>query len=253
VNAQVEALVSGLRDALGDNLVGIYLHGSLALGCFNPKRSDIDVLVVTGHPLADEERSRVAHTLLRLSGDPNAIELSTLARGYLEPWRHPSPYDFHFGERRRSQMERGDFGTSGETDVDLAAHVTVARRAGVALHGPAPEIVFPPVPREDYAESLLGDLEWTLAEHPTDLYGALSPARVWAGIAEPDALHTKESAASWALARVPPEHRAVLDHALALYRGERDDELDPEAVRAWGVFAAERVEELRDAEAAATA
>jgi streptomycin 3"-adenylyltransferase len=46
VDEQVDRLVAGFRDILGDNLHGIYLHGSLALGCFNPARSDIDVLVV---------------------------------------------------------------------------------------------------------------------------------------------------------------------------------------------------------------
>jgi hypothetical protein len=30
--ALVEALLSGVRDALGDNLLGVYLRGSLALG-----------------------------------------------------------------------------------------------------------------------------------------------------------------------------------------------------------------------------
>jgi predicted nucleotidyltransferase len=39
--------VSKLSEMLGSNLVGVYLHGSLAMGCFNPHASDIDVLVIT--------------------------------------------------------------------------------------------------------------------------------------------------------------------------------------------------------------
>ncbi len=34
------------KQALNDNLVGIYLHGSLAMGCFNSKTSDIDLVIV---------------------------------------------------------------------------------------------------------------------------------------------------------------------------------------------------------------
>lgn len=33
-------------EELSENLVGIYLHGSLAMGCFNPSRSDVDLVVV---------------------------------------------------------------------------------------------------------------------------------------------------------------------------------------------------------------
>lgn len=31
------------RDALGDNLIGVCLHGSAAMGCFNPAKSDLDL------------------------------------------------------------------------------------------------------------------------------------------------------------------------------------------------------------------
>ena len=34
------------REILGENLAGVYLHGSLAMGCFNPRKSDLDLLTV---------------------------------------------------------------------------------------------------------------------------------------------------------------------------------------------------------------
>ena len=40
VSALIEALLDGVRSALGDNLVGFYLRGSLALGGFNPETSE---------------------------------------------------------------------------------------------------------------------------------------------------------------------------------------------------------------------
>ena len=36
------------RRILGDKLCVVYLHGSLAMGCFNPEKSDIDMIVVVG-------------------------------------------------------------------------------------------------------------------------------------------------------------------------------------------------------------
>lgn len=41
-----EAFVRQSREILGDNLTGIYLHGSAAMGGFNDWKSDIDFLVV---------------------------------------------------------------------------------------------------------------------------------------------------------------------------------------------------------------
>ena len=43
---------------LAENLVGIYLHGSAVMGCFNSKKSDIDLLVVVKETPSDEEKLR---------------------------------------------------------------------------------------------------------------------------------------------------------------------------------------------------
>ena len=34
------------RYILGDNLTGIYLHGSAVMDCFHPENSDIDLILV---------------------------------------------------------------------------------------------------------------------------------------------------------------------------------------------------------------
>ena len=35
-----------LNDILKDNYVGVYFHGSLRLGSFNPDKSDLDFIIV---------------------------------------------------------------------------------------------------------------------------------------------------------------------------------------------------------------
>ena len=44
--ALLDALVAESRLCLGDTLVGVYLHGSAAMGCYHPAHSDLDLLVV---------------------------------------------------------------------------------------------------------------------------------------------------------------------------------------------------------------
>jgi Nucleotidyltransferase domain. len=55
----LDEIVKSYYGILKDNLVGIYLHGSLALGCFNPKVSDIDFLIVVRDKLPLEVKREV--------------------------------------------------------------------------------------------------------------------------------------------------------------------------------------------------
>ncbi len=54
IQSLLNRIVEGFRHILGGNLVGIYLHGSLAMGGFNPRTSDIDFLIVLKAPLKPE-------------------------------------------------------------------------------------------------------------------------------------------------------------------------------------------------------
>jgi predicted nucleotidyltransferase len=68
VRKQIERITQGLEDALPHALVGVYLHGSLALGCFNRELSDVD-LVVTRRRTTEEEQRQTIALLLGDSGE----------------------------------------------------------------------------------------------------------------------------------------------------------------------------------------
>jgi streptomycin 3"-adenylyltransferase len=226
--AQVAAITAGLHDVLGDDLVGVYLHGSLVLGCFNPARSDVDVLAVTDRRMSREDMARLVPILLESSGDwdpglPRPLEISFLPRAALHPWRHPTPYDLHFGETWRPAFETGlDEVLPGQTepDPDLAAHITVLHAHGVVLYGAPIADVFPAVPRKDYVDSLARDFAWCRDEgHTAARYAILSMTRVWATLATGE-IHSKDSGAAWAAERVPDELRPLVERALESYRGD---------------------------------
>src|SRR5687767_11788157 len=87
VKEQISHLISGFRMHLAENLSGVYLHGSLATGCFNPLRSDIDILVVTRAKIPVETKRSLARLILDVSRQPAPIEISFLTFGDLHPWR----------------------------------------------------------------------------------------------------------------------------------------------------------------------
>ena len=225
---QLDELVDELDGSIGGSLIGIYLHGSLALGCFNAARSDLDLIAVASRPLDDDSRFAVADLFLRTSARPYAIEAHIVATEQLRPWRYPPPYDFHYSETHRERLAFDPDAVVSRPeggDPDLALHYDVARRRGVALVGPPAQAVFPEVPRDDLEDALRRDFDWCRGVRSA-LYGVLSPCRVWAAL-ETGGLHSKASGGEWALGRLPPDLRPPVERALASYRGSGEPiELD---------------------------
>jgi hypothetical protein len=186
---------------LGGDLVGVYLHGSGAMACFNPDRSDIDLLVVARKALSPEQRRVLAELLLARSGASYPVELTLLTTGQLHPWRHPSPFDFHYSEMWREslaqQLADGEPSSRLLTDPDLAAQITTLRARGRVVVGAPIHEVFPEVPEADFRQVILADLEW-IRHHSTQIYGVLNACRILAYL-DGQGLLSKAEGADWAL------------------------------------------------------
>jgi len=235
---QVQNLLEVLQKTEGKNLVGLYLHGSLALGCFDPERSDLDLLGVTRQKLEMEARKTLFNALLRLSGTPHPMEISLLCLDDLRPWRHPTPFDLHYSEAWRQRIQddlAGEgwktWGHSGQLDSDLAAHITILHRSGVCLYGTEIGEVFPPIPPTDYAASLLEEVEWEMERWQQDpLNALLSLVRVLAYLKDGLVLSKKEGG-DWALKALPAYMQASVWQILAVYqRGAEPSSINMEAL-----------------------
>lgn len=211
------------RLSLLDRTVGVYLHGSLAMGGFVRPKSDLDLIAVTDTPLSDGARSSLATDLVELFDYrpiTGGVEVSVIRREVAEAFRHPAPYEFHFSEQWAAGARRGEAGPSG-TDPDLAAHCTVVRSRGLALVGPAPDTVFGEVPRQAYLDAIFDDLHWILdggiLESP--FYGVLNICRgAHLLLDDPGEPPSKPEGAAWALEHLPVQHHAVVADALSCYR-----------------------------------
>lgn len=129
--------------------------------------------------------------------------------------------DFQFGEWWRDRFERRDreLWRSIE-DADLAILVTMTLLADTTLAGPPPSDVFDPVPRSDFMDAVLVEARGLVGNPDAefDRGVALTLARAWYSVATGD-IASKDRAAEWALMRLAPQHRAVLEHARDLYLG----------------------------------
>jgi streptomycin 3"-adenylyltransferase len=210
------------------NLVGVYVHGSAALGGFGPA-SDLDVLVVTN---GDADWPTVGDQLLVHGGRPRTLELSVVrAEACAHPTR-PWPYVLHVN----SSASRFNL-DPGAGDPDLIAHYAVARAAGVAIVGPPAIDVFGPVQPAELTAYLRGELRDSL-EQSDQRYAVLNACRATA-FSEERLLLSKTDGARWWLRRFGPE--PLVTEALGAQ--ERGEDLGPCSAAA-RVFVATTVEPL---------
>lgn len=243
IRAQVERYVADVRTMLGDELIGVYLHGSLAMGCFNPAQSDLDLLVITRTPMSLATKRTIADHLVRASRQPAPIEVSFLALATLTLWRHPPSFDFHYSEMWRDAYIRDLAGEgwrawdAGEKrDPDLSAHIMVARRRGIALYGPPAASVFPDVPEADYIAAIMSDVTEALDRIYADpVYAILNACRTLAFLQTRQVL-SKDEGGRWALDHLPLALRPLVWLALTRYRDAEEA----------GVFPAPLLEAFRD-------
>jgi streptomycin 3"-adenylyltransferase len=246
-------LIKGFRLQLAENLIGVYLHGSLATGCFNPLRSDIDLLVVTHNLMSLETKHNLAKFIIDASLNPSRIETSILQHRDLHPWRYPTPFDFHYSEDWREKFERDlrdgswkEWSAAQRFDGDLAAHITVLNHRGVCLYGQPIREVFPPVPKQDFVASILDDVLNekfgfdAILQYP--VYVVLNACRTLAFL-QTERVMSKKEGGVWALTVLPEEFHQVITDALEEYsNNENESKLGKEQLVKFAVYMRNEVE-----------
>ncbi len=153
-------LQSGITSSLGENLEGLYLKGSLALGDFNPETSDIDLLVAVKQALgqADFERLDKMHrqiqTLPALAHNrySHEIELAYLTFDDIN--------GFQPGEKYIS-LERGEQLKWKTLGSNWLLEFWTVREHGVVLFGPEPKAMIDPISTEQIVVAVRGVLpDW---------------------------------------------------------------------------------------------
>ncbi|MBR6307693.1 MAG: DUF4111 domain-containing protein [Lachnospiraceae bacterium] len=210
------------QDILGDRLVGIYLHGSAVMGCFNPDKSDIDLIAIVDSPISDDVKRKCMDMVVALNEDAPAkgIEMSIVTKAVCNPFVYPTPFELHF-----SAMHIGWYRDNPEdyvkkmngTDEDLAAHFTIIKKRGKCLCGAPIDEVFGEVPKADYMDSIrndIADAEEDIIDNP--MYIILNLTRVLAYKREGLILSKKEGG-EWALKNLPEEYYALIQEAMREY------------------------------------
>ena len=215
------------RQILCENLVGIYVHGSIAFGCFNWDRSDIDVIIVVNNPISQQIKLQLLQVLIKLSdkAPPKGIEMSVVLKQYCEHFIYPTPYELHFSNGYFEEHSKNPMllcHNSPQYDSDLAAHFTVIKHVGIVLYGEPISAVFGTVPKEDYLDSIRKDIENAknditsppMCSNPAHII--LNLCRVYAYMKNSLVL-SKAEGGYWGLNNLPTEYHNLISAALESY------------------------------------
>lgn len=213
-----------LKEELSDSLVGIYLHGSMAMGCFHPYQSDIDILVVCQDKRSADLYRRIAQKLMHMEDEmrmTKGFELSIVLETTIANLAYPTPFEFHYSAYHRERYRTDEhYLCGGYDDPDLVAHMAVIYDRGIVLHGTPIKELFHPVKREYMLASITSDAgaaSEEIVDNP--VYYVLNLSRVLLYVRD-SVIYSKREAGEWALEELPTKYKNVISQCLAKYNGE---------------------------------
>jgi hypothetical protein len=231
-------LTAGMRAALGENLVGVYLRGSLALGAFDPATSDVDFLAIIERPVMDGEFAALAalHERLSRSANPYGDQLEGAYMDRRAAWRYAPGQRFPTIARNEA-LEWSAHG------ANWVLERWAVREHGRTLLGPEPRGLFAPVTTDELRGAVRERLrDWADFAHATDdpdwhthlgqkAYVVETMCRALCTL-ETGKLRSKPQAVAWAHKALPTPWRELVERSRA-WRGDltRDDHLNAEVQR----------------------
>jgi predicted nucleotidyltransferase len=226
IKVEMQTLETELRSLLGENLLGIYLHGSLAQGGFQPARSDIDILVVSEQGIDTAKQRPIVEMLLRLSKAPIPLDIYFLNKSAIFPFQQPLPYDLYYNERLRERyqalLRRDEWQNElDQRDPMLSIYLAVLHTYGIVLVGKPSAETLPVVPEQTVRDSLIAATLVARDERMRDLVSfVLNACRTLAYLRE-GTLISKDEGGVWGETHLPEQYSALIHQSLALYRGDR--------------------------------
>jgi predicted nucleotidyltransferase len=233
INRLLESFLSHVQQIFQEKLVGLYLYGSLTTGDFDPDSSDIDLLVVTSSQITAAEFD----ALRAMHGDfarenpewEDRVDAVYLPAAALKTFRsEKDPIVISPGEPFHVRK--------GEALRDWLQNWYIVRKSGLALFGPPPKTVIPPITRDEFAKAM--------RRYVTEVSGWIEHERsrksqAYAILTLCRALHvhrtgkqvSKRQAAVWAQEEFP-EWSRLIQSAFAWRQAWRDEHVDHAATHA---------------------
>ena len=227
----LDMFLARVQATLGHNFVGLYLHGSLACGDFDPQTSDIDFVVVTANESLTEMLPVLGamHACITASG----LDCAAKLEGPYIPRQALRRYDPKNAQHPSLRVD-GSFGVD-QYGSDWVIQRHIIREQGIVLAGPAPHTLIDPVQPDELRRAEQAMLVEWWAPQLDDPIRLVSPEyQAYATLTMCRALYTlqyatvvsKRVAARWAQEKLGEPWAAVIGRALEWRCGAQSGNMD---------------------------
>jgi hypothetical protein len=229
INQLLELLLLSMQKILGEKLVGLYLHGSLVIGDFDPTISDIDLVAALASDIDDKEFEALQKMHVDFAHQneewDNRIEVCYISSAALQTVKTHTSLVAKIGP--------GEPFHKRETSIEWLISWYVVRETSITLFGPSPKTIIEPISKEEFIEALRAYTKaWEVWVH--DMHNRKSQA--YAILTMCRALYTlkygeqvsKKQAAVWAEKEFP-EWASLIEQALVWREVWRDEDVDHDA------------------------
>jgi Domain of unknown function (DUF4111)/Nucleotidyltransferase domain len=186
---------------VGQDLVGVWLFGSAALGDYAPGRSDLDVQAVSSDRLPraalEELAAALDHDVLPCPARGLEFVLYAAA-GLRDPEGPAFQLNLNTG---RDMAHHVAFDPADDPRFWFVLDVAIGRERGAPLAGPRPSEVFPELPRRLIVDALAGALDWYELHGDEPAQTVLAACRTWAWATD-GRWRSKTESARWASERL---------------------------------------------------
>ncbi len=233
INNLLEELLREIQAVLGEELVALYLYGSLVWGDFDVDISDIDLLAATREDVTSEEFLLLDQMQHRFVAEHerwnDRIETAYMSVEALRTFK-----------TRRSQIaiiSPGEPFHLKEAGNDWLLNWYLVRQRGAVLFGPNPQALIEPISKEEYVDCVRRQaLDWRdWISHTKDSrayqgYAILTMCRALYAVTNGEQV-SKRGAAEWAM-QVLPEKAGLIRNALQWRDESPNGNVDGEATYA---------------------
>ena len=235
VNEILSLLLANVKAILSDQLIGMYLHGSLANGGFDTY-SDIDVIFTTEDAIKDVTFSLLQsmHSEMAKLASPWATQLEV---AYIpeKALRCPDPATIRYPHLDRGSGEILHW-MAAESDWSILRHIL--RERGIIITGPDPKTLIEPVSPHDLRMAVAQGVPiWftPILENPSEIkkrgyqsFFVLTICRMLYTLKHGEVL-PKPAAAQWGMEHLDTTWKQLIERALI---GRRNPmlEADPEDI-----------------------
>jgi len=193
------------------------------MGCFQPRSSDIDIILVVSEKLSKKRRRKIIEHLRGVCSKERRLELSIINVDVIRNPQYPIVVDLHY-------EHWGNF-LENEKDNEILSNLYTTRKRGFCVWGKPIDKVFSKIPQQYHLRSVIEDIEHTrryLHEKPErmgydiQVYWVLAACRILAFIREEKVL-SKLEGGQWGLAHLPEEYHSLVEQALSCYQGKKKE------------------------------